>query len=367
MRFFKAIISLILATGLVGCVSFSSIDDGEEYSDPVRVTVASRGNSDQCENAIQIATNLRNSTGDDDDYRDLPDMGSKQLTPDSVTIIRHDSQSSILDLRYEKMAAYVSQSTLESCYAAALATIWKAAGIGNASEKDFIQAVQDACRRRNRLSANYLQILSSAASVHDGRRYDAIAVKGSPFSWTFSRGHVAGSAAEDGGRPIFSGTVLKCHVLPPICFLASGTKQLSRKEGKVGPATGKKGTPQFSDRGGLPIDTITLAMDGAGPSQGTRWKSITNADAMGGIYPLRSANDMRSAMEQGAFLIAGTHDVQANHVVIVTGLHFAGESDRIDRLRILDPATPDQPERWMSISNGTTIRELNFVLAIWNV
>jgi hypothetical protein len=54
-------------------------------------------------------------------------------------------------------------------------------------------------------------------------------------------------------------------------------------------------------------------------------------------------------------------------VVIIDGLHQNDETKAIDRLRVIDPAAPDQQPYWIDVPKGGYLDGVSFAVSIWNI
>ena len=244
--------------------------------------------------------------------------------------------------------------------------MWRAAGIG-ATEQDFVRAVRDVCRNRDRDSANYLQILSSAYSVHEGGRYELLKVRGGPFLMNLASGSVSDIQTSDGRKSLWSGTTIRCLLPLPFCVLSSGTTEIRSDDDEVKQAGAAGRGAVYSAPGVMSSAVVPLEMHTNGLSDGVRWTSRVDRSKEGGMKPLRSTSDIARSISNGEFVIVGVRNGTINHVVVIDGIEINTKSRKIEKLRVLDPAANEVRHSSIDIADGDRVRELTFALSIWNL
>lgn len=347
---------LVSSSLLMSCVSVTRISEEDTPDNETKVTSVTLGRSDQCTRTIEVRTPIANST-------QLPETETLTEMPGLAPNARHGITEqddatgySITDDRPALLAAYVPQATPETCYAAALAMIWRAAGIPQ-TETSFIEAVRVICRNKAPDAASYLQILSAVSVVHEGKRFDPYSLRSVPISVV--NGHILTRDGSD--KKFYRGAAALCPLPPFLCILTIGADELE----PLPSDTASSNSRSYSNAGRLLPGTVTAKEDAQSVNGGLRWNSHRDPAIAGGVFPIRNAADIVHALTNGAYIVAGFH--RAGHVVIVDGIHVDEERGAIDRLRVIDPADPGHRQYWIDIPKGRDLDGVSFALSIWNI
>lgn len=267
----------------------------------------------------------------------------------------------------------VHQTSTNDCFAAALATIWRTAGI-EANLEQFMRASANPCGFGVSQPASFLQILYAANLVRTGTPYNYATHDGTTFRDFLNSGSVtfaSGRQYRAGGYSTFYTTAN----VPYADFSQNGY-WAGRASGFVGNQLGLPGMPPQS---GPPAIPQQRTVDMPDMYRDIPWYYKANGKRAGGIYPVGGTSDLIARLRNGAYIMAGLRHRALGHTVLITGVEFnpsgsvattdgtrsytLDDQTRITRIRYLDPARPDLPEQWFRKSADEFLTSADFILA----
>jgi hypothetical protein len=267
---------------------------------------------------------------------------------------------------------YTPQTSKNSCYAAALATIWRAAGLAVDNDQ-FVKAADNPCGFGVTQPASFMQILYAANYVRTNEAFNYVSndkttlrdfLGSSRITFARQRQYLGGGVAS-----------AWVEVNSPFTDLSSNGYWAQRAAGRIASGVG---LPAMAP---APMATPTIQMRSFTVPDMYRpvpWHYRNGGAPAGGIFPVGSTDELVVKFKQGAFLIAGLRRRGVGHTVIITGLEFQPDGDvtqsptgkqfditsdtRIAKVRYLDPARPDQPEQW-DLDGTRFLRDVDFIIA----
>ncbi len=363
----------LLALGLSSCASLSLLDAAERNAADLGFYEIPDGRG-ICARSLDVRYTIVNGNE--------PELWDFRVEP--AVKVEHTNIDPLLIERDELRQFYVAQSDANSCYAATLTTIWRAGGLA-AEQSQFVDAARTSCSPGLTSRATFLQIMNAAFFVRTGERHNYLTRDATSLNDLFTSKQIRAFQHRQFRNGGFSTSSRSLNFAPLVDATSAAIS--NRIIRSIGISPPQNNTP-FQNIPNVPA--LNSGVNFASSPQVTApslyraltWHRTNDPSVEGGIFPVGSTAELAVHFSDGAFIMVGLSSDSVGHTALVSGMEFlpAGsvasnrdggneytilENTRVTRIRLLDPARPDDPDRWYEGPIDHFFEEARFIIAIY--